>query len=813
MLNPLSPGGARSPDEQIRKLAEKIIPIVGSLSHLQTSLSTLRDNLGRMAELSARANAALLLLVGLPRIFKSDLYHMVAYGASHSGAGPASLGQKRRFSEETQAAAASVIAREKFGGGYALRGGEGKPPTYAEKKAAEQALARIQTESDAAVRRVEEAVAVLARAMEEHTRTLKDAQAGKGESATKGGPRDKTPTEDDAFHELEELRENNRKQKKFGWRSNEELLSERDRLRFEEKSLVLDAQSYPDEDVFDPRTRGLGKNSVPDPSLDYNKSVIRERLKEINEELAARKYKDPKLNKAFVNMTGIAPSMDLSEAGSLGRGVKGVPGGWNVLGSKPPGSLSKWQKRHWAGEQAHKSGLVGQFVYGSMDKLGMYAKSASVGLQKYIQTLARETRSPAARGLLLWANQLLRGNGGLAKVGEFFQKLGQKAAMPTLYGGAAAGSLLSAASPDTFATLTGSVKLLAIALGRHLIPAAMFASFQLQKWAFAIRELDPVVMNVLGTLGAFAVAGAGAVTVLGMFATMLNQIGTLFAAIGTRLGALSGPIGLLGVAIGALLIKLGMDKWKELEVEEKAKNVDKDAAEGKNIREDVLAELRDIDKGSNPTEKGRRLRDLSDRLYKDQNYLREVHQGVHNFYSEGSGRVGHAIMEGLNAVPFAGGALTQGLEWLNSKANRAPDPGSYLDVVRKGMAEGKGPNQIITELKERLVETEKNRKYVMGLDPEKPLAGQKLKGETAEERELKTSTLLMALSSIKGTAQYSSIEEAHKRTQVMAAGNDPITQMIEQWQKDNLQVALKSAGLLESNNELVKQLINLIIQR
>src|SRR3954451_5941180 len=55
------------------------------MGHISAAMDTFQTRLGHLSELSARVSAAMMVLVGLPRVFRSDLHHLVAYGTGGMG--------------------------------------------------------------------------------------------------------------------------------------------------------------------------------------------------------------------------------------------------------------------------------------------------------------------------------------------------------------------------------------------------------------------------------------------------------------------------------------------------------------------------------------------------------------------------------------------------------------------------------------------------------------------------------------------------------------------------------------------------------
>ncbi len=129
-----------------------------------------------------------------------------------------------------------------------------------------------------------------------------------------------------------------------------------------------------------------------------------------------------------------------------------------------------------------------------------------------------------------------------------FQQWAQKA---LLVGGSVAGGAVRAASPDMWATLTGSFSLLAAQIGTMLIPAFVSFSLWLQEGASIVAGWSEGTKSAIGSMFKWSMVGLVVTTGIYKLGSALGMLGTIFTYAGKA-------IQLLGIASGATGFKLGL---------------------------------------------------------------------------------------------------------------------------------------------------------------------------------------------------------------------------------------------------------------
>ena len=157
--------------------------------------------------------------------------------------------------------------------------------------------------------------------------------------------------------------------------------------------------------------------------------------------------------------------------------------------------------------------------------------------------------------------------GGLALVMEGMHGIAQKAIGPLSAMTSAIDRMTGAASPDVWATLTGSFQMVAAVAGTMVLPQVIQVIRWVQQLAFWLRALDPAWKEVIGNvivaagvllalgvvLGPIIAVGGGLIAVLRLVVTgVLYVVGT-FAALTVRLLMLA-PAALVAMAAIAALI-------------------------------------------------------------------------------------------------------------------------------------------------------------------------------------------------------------------------------------------------------------------
>ncbi len=659
--------------------AQQISNIGPMVAKMGTSIQALTDRLTKLAQLSGRAEAALLLLVGLPRIFRSDVHHMIAYGASRGGMTMGGTG----------------------GGGYA-------PPGVPAMGGGNLNFGSVIDEMASAFK--ESAKAISDSIKEATDFMMKASKAPPEVNPTTSGTKPDSKALKDAKARLGLPSEEEAREISEGW-------------------------------------------------IKSGNSTFSTRMG--NVDLANAPAQSPFRHGPFVNTTQYGgPKMDFGDP---------VFKGFSATMQKARKTTVDW--------------LVKQ---------------------------SEATRSPFMKALIGHGiDSLNNPMSMLSKMGA----LGQKAAMPTLYAGAVAGSMLSAASPDTFATLTGSVKLLAIAIGSSLIPAAMVAASYLQSWAISLHDSHSALLGWVGTLAAIGIGLGGAVVALGLFASAIRSIILTLGLMGVKANMATLNFGLMAVGLVALISAVAQTAATyqknalDLSGAEARHNAGEiligQAHRGEGISQGVKGELAQIEQIKDPAAREKAMREMIDRRAAGE-------QVASQEYEHGKAQLTGMGMKGLDVLGSTKGAFGEStgkaiLEFLGQ------GPGGDRTRFGMGVRAGQTPSEVQKQLTEehtqRAVDLEYLKHHGGEMFPNKNF-GSARGGmeETAEEKNKKLQGgigVLLALQTNRGQAQYSAIEEAHKRVQIAAAGTDPLTSLLEKWQDENRQFMIEHSGL---SKEMITQL-------
>jgi hypothetical protein len=140
-------------------------------------------------------------------------------------------------------------------------------------------------------------------------------------------------------------------------------------------------------------------------------------------------------------------------------------------------------------------------------------------------------------------------NNYLEGFGTKVEKFGEISSIVFKQGGAFLGTAAAASSPDAYATLSGSFKLLAAQVGRSLMPAMVKVSYAVQNTAHWFGQLSESTRSTVGNVAMLGVGIAGVMTVI---PGMIRAFSTL--GIGTGVGL----AGAAAVGYGAYkAIKIG----------------------------------------------------------------------------------------------------------------------------------------------------------------------------------------------------------------------------------------------------------------
>lgn len=838
MNNPLgmSIAGAASTDDNIKKLFEKITPIIGSLGHLHTSLHHLQKNLGTMAELSARANAALMLLVGLPRIFRSDLYHMVAYG-SHTGFG---LGGKIPLP----------------GGGTGrtpFRPAAGFSPSGGGTSFGSSPVAGFNADVRKQILDANKASSKLEMLLAQFGEGLEGA-VQKAISKIKEGKSEDSPLAGEGLADSPRLESANEiARKRVAWEdevkkiqgeldsgvfgdavSNDSVVK---KLRDEIAEIEDDINFLNEEfDAIDPKDpeRKTKQNKIIKETEDKlnekyeleNKLSTREnKVKEIRKEELTQRIEtlQPRIEKAKVDQI----KKQAEEFESVYK-YQSLRGGYGKVNNQVPlldvndmragvpesleflKSRTRWHKRKSPFAFMGNQGASG-FIGGALDGFSKQLRAGSLWLQRHnLRLIQAAGPNSGIAKFFTGFNQVLRGK---ANPLDTLTGATGKMAMPVLYSGAILGSLLSTASPDAFATLTGSVKLLSIALGTHLIPYALGASLWLQKLAFRVREGDSELFKWIAFLSSWGLAIGGTVVALGILASIIKGVvapaftfcAFMVKSFGIQTSLVAGAFAL---ALTALVISMYQATEKGNKLNKEKLKTEEDLlkeAESGGASEEIKEKIGKALRSANPQyELGKVLKEASKKSSDAQIDALNVEASANRSKGEMS------FLEVFGNVPFLGQGAT-GL--YSGMLGMIPNKDFGQKHLMEGMGQGKTPLQILGEFAERGNAATRDRLFVKKI-MEDHAAGKdvsKFKDPKGERNTL-MNQLLMNMQTIKGTAQFSSIEEAHKRTMVAAAGDDPLEQTIKKWQNENFQEMMKQSQLLLEQNSHLKDIKNSTIK-
>lgn len=384
-------------------------------------------------------------------------------------------------------------------------------------------------------------------------------------------------------------------------------------------------------------------------------------------------------------------------------------------------------------------------------------------------------------------------------------------------GTAAAGNALSAGAPDAFATLKGSIGLLAAQIGQSLIPLSVQLSGVFQNLAAWFRGLSEGtkenLVSVLKAAGGFAlmvVAASKLVTVLG--------------ALGTAVVGAGSAIGLMGSTIGKLvkgdLKSIGKDGWGSLatgtvaliasfmalrHVVDSLFPVNRDLARDTFKREDEAItkqrgesvryndqEIKDLFLGRGElgkkwgSSKGQGLE-----AYARQTFgLPELSEGVLNNTSRYAvGPRSQAWKDSFGKLQEALARAEEGLVKSKKDLEQHVGTGRFgrilkggFEVLTEGNVEGedtkvKRVQQSAQEVRtaETALEVYSRAAKIFGDVDFKPTKATATEEERQALKGRRNQLLYQISSSTKATPQYSSIEESYKKIQLNALGQDPLS--------------------------------------
>lgn len=765
-----TPIGPPNQMEAMATLLSRFGELQQRLTHMGTSIEALSTRLGHMAELSGRVNAAMMILVGLPRVFRSDLHHLIAYGTgglSHGGGGGlpslAGRGGSRKGSgshslKEDIAQLRSALVDELAVSPLVTETLQAPGPAEAAVLAAKkQSVAAANpssyTQGDAtkhfeAVDTYMSQISGLVTEGNFGPRNLLIPLKGLQQTLTSPGFKELFNPDD--------------------WQGFNDLLG----------NVIGTAESIPSDMKtkrrFERQLKGLGTDFEPSlATARFNAASLPGGGRTVGgiplpPNVAGIPFQPPSFVQVpFSNRFLDQPAMAGTPFQPTRIGLGGLP---ILSGPEVPVD----PERGW-GERVD----VRPYYGGRANARRARLKQSGEGLYEFATesaralgtTFKRAITKPLSWGELgskergFWKMFYTRGEvegrsrgalaGGL--LGRA-QGLGHTAAMVGLGAGAVASGALQAASPDAFATVVGSVQLLAAAFGRTLMPAALQLSVELQYLAHAIRAWSPQTRGTIAALVGLSIGGVAVIAVLGQ---MAGAIRALLPVIGIFAGSLT-RIGIsAGIAAAALVAyALYQQQQKYNEEIKRYKEAGTKPPDLEEYEKDPLlaAALRQKDF----TKRDQMLHSL-----------RQSSEMPAKFYAANTSPDNTAMRTGIELLEKYSPYVT--------------------NLFSKLKGEGPSATELNTDLAERGI---KSRRRISLIDSlwnknsgtyDVPTAlGIKPSREYNQERLGKGNLLLLSLQSIKGQPGYSDVSEAYKKIQLGALNDDPLTRQIKEWQREDL---------------------------
>lgn len=339
----------------------------------------------------------------------------------------------------------------------------------------------------------------------------------------------------------------------------------------------------------------------------------------------------------------------------------------------------------------------------------------------------------------------------------------------TFLGISAAGQgLMQAASPDTWDTFTGSIKLLAATIGGTLIPFFLQLSAGIQELAMTVYGASDGHKKALGTILAWALGITGAlaavVAVTAMLGTILSPLGLFVAAVGAATYALT-----------LLTDKMGWLKEKESAKDKTSKELEETAGVLATRKQSWEAEVQDRTMRQAfalfPGDKDKTAREIAKQTIRPQ-----VEREVTKEYSD---------RKVYDSDYFKNTAKQNIIDWgQEAESLRAEARKLLPGFTDEGINNPILPDATQLKAQEEMSRADKISSSVADLRAWLDRKENKTK-EPAEERN-KMMGVLAAYSTFKGQAQYTDVAGAYKRAQLSALGDDPITQFYKKVQAENL---------------------------
>jgi hypothetical protein len=352
-------------------------------------------------------------------------------------------------------------------------------------------------------------------------------------------------------------------------------------------------------------------------------------------------------------------------------------------------------------------------------------------------------------------------------VKEFTKSLDKASKEIVRTGGFFAANSLRAASPDAFATLTGSFKLLAAQLGTTLVPHAAKASVFIQGLANQFRQMDDGTKRLVGSTAAWGLAGAAVIAITPRLLAAASALGSIGKGAGGLLAggaklAMSHPLAAGAAVVAATAIGGGMyldrraNQYKEDEQKAEEEFQSGVAQRG---RGEVEAGLK-REYGSLAKEDQRKnvASDLEAAKQQEQQALRSYkrHRGLDQDID-----INHT---------------TGGMDYLGKWAT-----GLWNRTSKSGREEGKQRLQAYEQARAKRVELEQYRDVLGGnfKDPEK------LKGARNDALVAYNSALMDYQNRVQPA--YYGVEDMGKKIQLDALSESPLQQEIRRIQLEQLE--------------------------
>lgn len=174
--------------------------------------------------------------------------------------------------------------------------------------------------------------------------------------------------------------------------------------------------------------------------------------------------------------------------------------------------------------------------------------TAGLSQQHYDRIAAVQRQINQAKASVEWKAMVAeqgKFGAGLSWINQHVSRFSSIAGVAFGSGMAAMTGLAAAASPETFQTFTGSIRLLAASVGTAFTPVLIEASRWLQRAAFWFQSLDPEMVKSVGKWIGIGTAIAGVVFVGGKLIAVGASVLTVLVSLGSGAVALAGRIGLI----------------------------------------------------------------------------------------------------------------------------------------------------------------------------------------------------------------------------------------------------------------------------